>query len=132
MLVEIEGSNSGRTLYETGDTVNYDNNQLLVQQDRILQEQDRGIETLSHIIQNQKRIATTIGNEVDRQNGILKQYFLKVKLYYKKNMNVYLFKLFLVMIEGMGDNIDQIHDRLVNETKRMRIFSKKTGTCGIE
>ena len=32
-------------------------------------EQDKGIEALSNIIQNQKRIATTIGNEVDRQNS---------------------------------------------------------------
>jgi hypothetical protein len=33
-------------------------------------EQDRGLETLSHIISNQKNIATSIGKEVDRQNGI--------------------------------------------------------------
>lgn len=35
------------------------------------------------------------------------------------------------MIENMGDNMDQLNDRLVNETKRVKIFSTKTGTCGI-
>ena len=33
-------------------------------------DQDRGLENLSAIIGNQKRIATTIGKEVERQNGM--------------------------------------------------------------
>lgn len=61
--------NNGRSSIETETTMSYNTNQLLAQHDQILQEQDRGLETLSHIVQNQKRIATAIGNEVDKQNG---------------------------------------------------------------
>ena len=101
LLVDLE---TPRASYENETTTGYTSNQLLQQQDRILAEQDKGIETLAGIIQNQKRIATTIGQEVDRQN---------------------------VLIDNMGDNMDQVHERLVRETKRIKIFSRKTGTCGI-
>ena len=60
---------------ETDQTMNADSNQLLLQQDRILLDQDRGLDVLSHIIQNQKQIATTIGTETDRQNG--KYFFMQ-------------------------------------------------------
>ncbi len=49
-------------------TENISNEQLLAQHDRIVLNQDRGLETLSHIVRNQKQIALTIGTEVDKQN----------------------------------------------------------------
>ena len=50
-------------------TNNLSSDQLLAQHDHIIAQQDRGLDTLSHIISNQKQIALTIGSEVDRQNG---------------------------------------------------------------
>ncbi len=69
-----------------------------------LKEQDRGLDTLAHVIRNQKQIASTIGTEVDRQN---------------------------VLIDSMGDKIDRLQDRIVDETKRIRFIDKKSTTCGI-
>ncbi len=54
---------------ETSYTAAMSNEQVLQYQDRMIADQDRGLENLSAIIGNQKRIASTIGNEVDRQNG---------------------------------------------------------------
>ena len=62
------------------------------------------MDTLAHVIRNQKQIASTIGNEVDRQN---------------------------VLIDSMGNKIDLLQDRIVNETKRIRFIDKKSTTCGI-
>jgi hypothetical protein len=81
LLVDIEGS--PRTSYETETTLNYNNRQLMSQQDQILRDQDRGIEALAGIIQNQKRIASTIGNEVDRQNGMQTLKILITKSIYR-------------------------------------------------
>jgi hypothetical protein len=56
---------------ETEVTVNMSSDQLFAYQERVLADQDKGLETLSAIIGNQKRIATTIGNEVERQNVMI-------------------------------------------------------------
>lgn len=53
---------------ENAYTRDISSDQLLLQQDKILVDQDKGIETLSTIIRSQKQIAITIGNEVDKQN----------------------------------------------------------------
>ena len=36
----------------------------------------------------------------------------------------------LVMIDSMEGKMDQINDRLVRETKRIRFFDRKSSTCG--
>lgn len=51
-------------------------------------DQDRGLETLSHIVRNQKRIATSIGNEVERQNGSLSFLFLFCLAFLTKFENI--------------------------------------------
>ncbi len=56
---------------ETEVTAQMSSDQLLAYQERVLADQDRGLENLSAIIGNQKRIATTIGSEVDRQNVMI-------------------------------------------------------------
>ena len=56
-------------MIENDFTNNLSSNQLMAQHDQIMAQQDRGLDTLSHIISNQKQIALTIGNEVDKQNG---------------------------------------------------------------
>lgn len=56
------------------------------------------------MIRNQKQIASTIGNEVDRQN---------------------------VLIDSMDNKMDRIQERLINETKRVRFVDRKSTTCGV-
>ncbi|CAF0950355.1 unnamed protein product [Brachionus calyciflorus] len=102
LLIDFEAFDSRPT--ETNETIGYSSDQLTAQHDRIILEQDRGLETLSHVIQNQKRIASTIGNEVDRQNEL---------------------------IESMGDKMDNLNERLIKETKSTRLISRKSGTCGL-
>jgi len=89
---------------ENEETEEFSSKQLILQQDRALSDQDRGIETLSHIIGNQKNIASAIGREVDRQND---------------------------MIEGMDDKMEGIQERLIKETKRIRFIDRKSSTCGL-
>ena len=88
---------------ETEYTENIGSDQLISYQDRIMAEQDRGLETLSHIIRNQKQVAITIGSEVERQN---------------------------TLIDSMGDKMDQVNERLVKETKHVKRISFKSSTCG--
>ena len=52
---------------ETSYTAAMSNEQVLQYQDRMIADQDRGLENLSAIIGNQKRIATTIGNERQKE-----------------------------------------------------------------
>lgn len=89
---------------ETNETMNYSTDQLLLQQDRAMLDQDRSLDTLANVMRNQKQIATTIGNEIDRQN---------------------------VLIDSMDNKMDRIQDRLINETKRIRFIDRKSTTCGI-
>lgn len=97
-------SEINETVGENRDTEGIGSEQLLHMHDRVIAEQDQGLETLSHIIKNQRQIALTIGNEVDRQND---------------------------MMDSMGNRMDQVHDRLIRETKHVRLISFKSGTCGL-
>jgi len=92
------------TVIETSETNVFSSDQLLQHHDRILLEQDRGLDTLTGIVRNQRHVATTIGNEVDRQN---------------------------VLIDNMGDKMEQVHERLVDGTKKMRLIDRTSGTCGL-
>lgn len=49
-------------------------------------------------------------------------------LNYLKLQLVYLFK---VMIDSMEDKMDRIHERLVKETKNIRLIDRASGTCGL-
>ncbi|RNA01320.1 syntaxin-8 [Brachionus plicatilis] len=102
LLIDFEAFNAQPT--ESEETVNFNSEQLSSQHDRIIQNQERGLETLSHVIQNQKRIATTIGGEVDRQNDL---------------------------IDSMGDKMDNLNERLIKETRNTRVIMHKSGTCGL-
>jgi syntaxin 8 len=67
----------------------------MAQHDQIIAQQDRGLDTLSHIISNQKQIALTIGNEVDKQN---------------------------VFIDHIGDKVESVNERLITETKHIKLL----------
>ncbi|XP_022319500.2 syntaxin-8-like isoform X1 [Crassostrea virginica] len=80
-----------------------DNQSIAQQQKTIIQEQDRGLDSLSKVIARQKQMAVDIGNEVDGQNEL---------------------------IDDIGDHMDQTKDRLIKETRHIRIVDRKSATCG--
>ncbi|XP_048761035.2 syntaxin-8-like [Ostrea edulis] len=80
-----------------------DNHGIAQQQKTIIQEQDRGLESLSKVISRQKEMAIDIGNEVDIQNDL---------------------------IDDIGDHMDQTKERLVKETRHVRLVDRKSATCG--
>ncbi|GLV33999.1 Syntaxin 8 [Carabus blaptoides fortunei] len=76
---------------------------LRAEQQRMAQDQERGLEELSKIISRQKNIAETISTEVDLHNEI---------------------------IDDLGNHIDRTDVRVVNETQQVATVSRKDRTCG--
>ena len=113
-----EGNNSRRNLMGTDTFSNNDpwgvrdepddfqgisNTDIRQQQQSIIEQQDKGLESLSHVITRQKQMAIDIGDEVDSQN---------------------------VLIDDIGDHVDQTGHRLVKETRHIKIVDRKSKTCG--
>ncbi|VDI46506.1 syntaxin-8-like [Mytilus galloprovincialis] len=113
-----EGSNSRNTLIGTDTFGNNDpwgvkdepedfqgrsNTEVRTQQQQIIQQQDRGLESLSHVITRQKQMAIDIGDEVDSQN---------------------------VLIDDIGEHMDRTGERLIKETRHIKIVDRKSNTCG--
>ncbi|XP_078046949.1 syntaxin 8 [Augochlora pura] len=72
------------------------------QQDRILQEQDKGLEELSKVIARQKEIGQNFSNEVDHQNEI---------------------------IDDLADHMDRTDESLIKKTRQVQNISSKDRTC---
>ncbi|XP_041363468.1 syntaxin-8-like [Gigantopelta aegis] len=79
------------------------NADIQTQQQDVIREQDEGLEALSHVISKQKQMAVDIGNEVDDQN---------------------------ILIDDITDRTDRTGDRLMKETRHIKIVDKKSATCG--
>lgn len=75
---------------------------LMTQQDKILQEQDKGLEELGKVIAKQKQIGQTISDEVDHQNEI---------------------------ISNLADHMDTTNKSIVNKTQRIIIIDSKNHVC---
>ncbi|XP_042216696.1 syntaxin-8-like [Homarus americanus] len=86
---------------DTDDTSILTADDLRQQQQRLREEQDSGLETLSQVISQQKRIASAIGTEVDGQNDIL---------------------------DEIADRTDNTHNRLVDETGQISVVTEKSRT----
>ncbi|KAI4469888.1 syntaxin [Holotrichia oblita] len=71
-------------------------------QQRMLDNQERGLENLSNIIARQKNIAEAIHSEVDLHNDI---------------------------IDDLGDHIDRTDVRIANETRNVTVIDRKDNTC---
>ncbi|KAJ3019777.1 UNVERIFIED_CONTAM: hypothetical protein HDU68_010506 [Siphonaria sp. JEL0065] len=72
------GNNSGRRAFgaqpkETEHTVGLDNQGIVQLQNNTMQEQDQMLGALSTVIQRQKLIGETMGNELDLQNQMLRE-----------------------------------------------------------
>ncbi|KYN12760.1 Syntaxin-8 [Trachymyrmex cornetzi] len=78
-------------------------NDLMSHQERVLIEQDKGLEELCKVIARQKEIGQTISNEVDHQNEI---------------------------IDDLADHMDRTDESLINKTQQVRNINSKDRTCG--
>ncbi|KAI1896794.1 hypothetical protein AGOR_G00098480 [Albula goreensis] len=74
------------------------------QQQRIIEEQDAGLDALAAVISRQKQMGQEIGNELDEQNEI---------------------------IDDLAHLVDKTDDRIRNETRRVKIVETKSANCGM-
>ncbi|GAB1606473.1 syntaxin-8-like [Argonauta hians] len=94
--------NKNPWLDEAEEYQDMDNQSLRTQQQRVIAQQDEGLDALSRVISHQKQMAVDIGNECDTQNEI---------------------------IDDIGDHMDKINERLIKETRHIKIVDKKSNTC---
>lgn len=78
------------------------NDEIRVQQQTIIKVQDQGLEALSEVIARQKNMALDIGNEVDSQNDL---------------------------IDDITDHAGRTDQRLIRETRHIKIIDRKSATC---
>ncbi|XP_054153955.1 syntaxin-8-like isoform X2 [Oppia nitens] len=100
----IYGTNGNQDI-ERGETTadrNLTSQQYQQQRQLLMREQDKGLESLSEIIERQKHLAQGISSEIDIQNEI---------------------------IDDIGDAMDQTNDRLLRNTRNIRKVGLKSGTC---
>eukprot|EP00071_Canis_lupus_P040724 XP_022274281.1 syntaxin-8 isoform X2 [Canis lupus familiaris] len=74
------------------------------QQQKIIQEQDAGLDALSSIISRQKQMGKEIGNELDEQNEI---------------------------IDDLANLVENTDGKLRTETRRVNMVDRKSTSCGI-
>ena len=73
------------------------------EQDRLLAEQEAGLDMLGNIISRQKGMSQNIFNEVTEQNNL---------------------------IDDIDDRVENVNQRLLDTTGNIRIVDKKDRTCG--
>uniref|UniRef100_A0A023GJH5 Putative syntaxin-8 n=1 Tax=Amblyomma triste TaxID=251400 RepID=A0A023GJH5_AMBTT len=101
-LASVAVSEGGWNGEETEATQHLTVGEIREQQQRVLREQDRGLEGLSHVLGRQKEMAIGFNEELDLHNEI---------------------------IDDIADHTDRMRDRLIRETKNVAIVDKKSGTC---
>ncbi|XP_060219431.1 syntaxin-8 isoform X3 [Meriones unguiculatus] len=74
------------------------------QQQKIIQEQDAGLDALSSIISRQKQMGQEIGNELDEQNEI---------------------------IDDLANLVENTDEKLRTEARRVTLLDKKSTSCGM-
>ncbi|XP_032695909.1 syntaxin-8 isoform X2 [Lontra canadensis] len=78
--------------------------ELRQQQQKIIQEQDAGLDALSSIISRQKQMGKEIGNELDEQNEI---------------------------IDDLANLVENTDGKLRTETRRVTMVDRKSASCGL-
>ncbi|XP_048411571.1 syntaxin-8 [Stegostoma tigrinum] len=89
---------------ESEETKGLDFHEIKHQQQRIIQEQDAGLEALVTVIARQKQMGQDIGNELDEQNEI---------------------------IDDLTHLVDKTDSRIQSETRRVKLVDKKSASCGM-
>ncbi|XP_018617660.1 syntaxin-8 [Scleropages formosus] len=74
------------------------------QQQRIIEEQDAGLDVLAAVISRQKQMGQEIGNELDEQNEI---------------------------IDDLTHLVDKTDSRIRNESRRVKLVETKSSSCGM-
>ncbi|XP_055432536.1 syntaxin-8 isoform X10 [Bubalus kerabau] len=74
------------------------------QQQKIIQEQDAGLDALSSIISRQKQMGQEIGNELDEQNEI---------------------------IDDLANLVENTDEKLRTETRRVNLVDRKSTSCAL-
>ncbi|XP_043940964.1 syntaxin-8 isoform X2 [Protopterus annectens] len=89
---------------ESEETLDLDFSGLRQQQQRIIEEQDAGIDILSTVIARQKQMGLDIGNELEEQSEI---------------------------IDDLAHLVDKTDDKIRNETRHVKLVEKKSASCGM-
>ncbi|GCC26016.1 syntaxin-8 [Chiloscyllium punctatum] len=89
---------------ESEETKDLDFHEIKHQQQRIIQEQDAGLEALVTVIARQKQMGQDIGNELDEQNEI---------------------------IDDLTHLVDKTDSRIQRETRQVKLVDKKSASCGM-
>jgi len=88
---------------ETERSVGVETGVVRSEQDRLLAEQEAGLDMLGNIISRQKGMSQNIFNEVTEQNNL---------------------------IDDIDDRVENVNQRLLDTTGNIRIVDKKDRTCG--
>lgn len=80
-------------------------NEIRQQQQKIIQEQDAGLDALSSIISRQKQMGQEIGNELDEQNEI---------------------------IDDLTNLVENTDEKLRTETRRVNLVDRKSTSCAVQ
>ncbi|XP_040187057.1 syntaxin-8 isoform X1 [Rana temporaria] len=89
---------------EPEETRNLSSRDLKQQQQRMIAEQDAGLDALSNILGRQKQMGYDIGNELDDQNEI---------------------------IDDLANLVESTDSRVRNRTRQVKLVDKKTGACAM-
>nr|CAD7448174.1 unnamed protein product [Timema bartmani] len=113
-------------------------NELRQHQQRMVKDQNEGLEILSKVISRQKEIAQTIGNEVDIQNVVTIMLSCRHRVQQGHKITWILTTTdigagtdtdIIEIIEDLADHMDRTDTRLLDETKQIKIIDKKDRTC---
>ncbi|XP_071969827.1 syntaxin-8 isoform X1 [Engystomops pustulosus] len=91
-------------LEEPEETRNLGVGELRQQQQRMIAEQDAGLDALSSIIARQKQMGYDIGNELDEQNEI---------------------------IDDLTNLVENTDSKVRNQTRHVKLVDKKSGSCAM-
>ncbi|XP_058139472.1 syntaxin-8 [Dasypus novemcinctus] len=120
------------------------------QQQRIIQEQDAGLDALSSIISRQKQMGQEIGNELDEQNGLEPNLQMGIKAPFQnftghptREPRVLLYgemgkiqswsNSFTAceIIDDLANLVENTDERLRTETRRVNVVDRKSTSCGM-
>ncbi|XP_067135062.1 syntaxin-8 isoform X2 [Centruroides vittatus] len=87
---------------ESEETKSLTVDEIRQQQQRVIQEQDQGLESLYNVVVRQKKMAQGIGQELDYQNDI---------------------------IEDIIDHTDRTNESLIRERRHTEVVSRTSGVC---
>ncbi|XP_060700516.1 syntaxin-8 isoform X2 [Hemiscyllium ocellatum] len=111
---------------ESEETKDLDFHEIKHQQQRIIQEQDAGLEALVTVIARQKQMGQDIGNELDEQNGPV-----VATLQFSERCPDCLRLPQNEIIDDLTHLVDKTDSRIQRETRHVKLVDKKSASCGM-